>query len=277
MGVVINTNMPSLAAQRNLNHAQSMLMNSFTRLSSGYRINSSKDDAAGMAISTGLTMNIRSYFVAERNANDAVSAAQIAEGAFTAISDIVGRMRELSVQSANGSYSSTDRGYLATEFTSLQSEIKRVMSTTKFAGTKLVSAASTIVDFQVGIKNTVDDRIKLTFGGLKITTLLSVSTKISTTAANAQAAIGTVDTALDKIATIRAKFGAIMNRLEMTSQNIQTERINVTAANSRIRDVDVAEETSQLARQQVLVQAGSAILAQANQAPQLALSLVRGQ
>ncbi len=276
MPVVINTNVSSLAAQANLNKAQAMLATSFQRLSSGYRINSAKDDAAGLAISSKLNSNIRSNAAAERNANDGVSAAQIAEGALGSMTDIVTRMRELAVQSSNGSYSSTDRSYLSQEFTALQSELKRVMSTTKYAGTKLVANASTAIDFQVGINNTADDRIKVTFGGVQLSTLVSVACKISTTAANAQTAIGTVDTALDRLSKYRSKYGAVINRLEITTQNLQTERLNMAAAASRIRDVDVAEEAASLSRNQVLVSAGTSVLAQANQSTASALSLLRG-
>ncbi len=276
MSIVINTNLAALQGQKNLSRTQNMLTSSFNRLSSGYRINTAKDDAAGMAISESMKMQIRSYTVAERNANDAISMAQTAEGALGELSGIVGRMRELAVQGSNGSLQASDRDYLQTEFKSLQAEIKRIMTATKFNGQALIAnSASSPLAFQVGINNTADDRITVTFGAIQLTALVSTSTTVSGAATNAQAALDTLDTGLGKISKSRARFGAVMNRLEITTANLQTVRINISAANSRIRDVDVADETSQLSRTQVLSQAGSAMLAQANQAPLLALSLLR--
>ncbi len=276
MSIVINTNLAALQGQKNLSRTQNMLTSSFNRLSSGYRINTAKDDAAGMAISESMKMQIRSYTVAERNANDAISMAQTAEGALGELSGIVGRMRELAVQGSNGSLQASDRDYLQTEFKSLQAEIKRIMTATKFNGQALIAnSASSPLAFQVGINNTADDRITVTFGAIQLTALVSTSTTVSGAATNAQAALDTLDTGLGTISKSRARFGAVMNRLEITTANLQTVRINISAANSRIRDVDVADETSQLSRTQVLSQAGSAMLAQANQAPLLALSLLR--
>ncbi len=275
--LTINSNIASLTAQTNLSHTQMNLATSFSRLSSGYRINSSKDDAAGLAISDSMRMQIRSYTVAQRNANDASSMAQTAEGALGSITDILGRMRELATQGANGSLQTSDRAYLQTEFGSLQSEVKRIMTATKFNGQQLINnAVSSTVDFQVGINNTSNDRLQITFGGIHLTSLVTATTTLSGLAATSQASLDTIDAALSKVSTARARFGAVQNRLTITSANIDSARVNLSAADSRIRDVDVAEETSQLSRTQVLSQAGSAILAQANQAPQLALGLLRG-
>ncbi len=276
MSVIIQTNVASLQAQKNLSMAQNSLAASFNRLSSGYRINSAADDAAGLAISESMKMQIRSYTVAERNANDAISMAQTADGALGQVSDIMQRMRELATQGANGSLQTSDRGYLQTEFSQLQAEVKRIMTSVKFNGLSLITAASSNVQFQVGINNVTSDRINLTFGGVKLTSLLSATTTLSGLATSSQSALDTIDGALKSVSTSRARFGATMNRLTITTSNIETMRLNMSAANSRIRDVDVAAETAQMSREQVLAQGGAAILAQANQVPQIALSLLKG-
>jgi flagellin len=275
--LVIPTNFSSLEAQKNLNKSQLALGKSFARLSSGFRINTAADDAAGLAISESMKSQIRSYTVAERNANHAISMTQTAEAALGEMHDILGRMRELSIQSANGSMTSSDRGYLDTEFSALKGELARIQGSSKFNGKLLVSTAGETVTFQVGLHDTAADQITLTFGGLALTTLLAGSTNVSgASSANALAAIGRIDQAITIISTERAKYGAAMNRLDVTVSSIQTMRVNLSAANSRIRDVDVAEETSMLARNQVLTQAGVSVLAQANQLPQLSLSLLQG-
>ncbi len=276
MPLQIQTNVASLSAQRNLATSQTNLATVFNRLSSGYRINSAKDDAAGLAISESMKLQIRSYVVAERNANDAISMSQTAEGALGQISDILGRMRELAVQGANGSLQSTDRTYLQTEFRSLQLEIQRIMTSTKFNGLPLINASAAVVNFQVGISNISSDRISVTFGSVKLANLISSDSHLDGAAANSMTAMDTIDTSLARVSTARARFGAVMNRLEITTANIQTVRLNVAAANSRIRDVDVAEESAKLAREQVLAQAGTSVLAQANQVPQQALALLKG-
>jgi flagellin len=276
MSLVIQTNVASLQAQQNLNTVSKGLQLSFNRLSSGFRINSAADDAAGLAISESFKSQIRSYSVAERNANDGVSMAQTGEGALGQVSDMLARMRELAVQSSNGSMSSSDRGFLNTEFTQLQSEIDRIQKSTKYDGTSLITATTSSISFQVGINNATTDQIGVTFGGLTLTTLLNATTVVSGSGAtSALNAIDRIDAALTTVSTIRAKFGAVMNRFDVTTANIQTARTNLTAANSRIRDVDVAEESAALSRSQVLSQAAAAVLAQANQAPQLALGLLR--
>ena len=275
MPLVVNTNTASLSAQRNLNRSQALLETSFQRLSSGFRINSAKDDAAGMAVVTKLNATIRSNVIAERNTNDGISMAQVGEGALGAIGDTLTRMRELAVQAANGSYSSQDRGYLNTEYKNLQTEIKRIQSATKYAGTKLVAQATATITFQAGTESSAENQIVLTMGACSTQTIVTTTSTVST-AAQALAALGLIDTAFDKVALIRSRFGAVMNRLEITTNNLSTERINLSAAASRIRDVDVADEAATLARTQVLVQAATSILAQANQSPQQALTLLRG-
>ena len=275
MAVTINSNISSLAAQKNLNRSQGMLQTSFQRLSSGYRVNSAKDDAAGLAVATKLGAQIRSNTVAERNASDGISMAQVGEGALGAMADTLVRMRELAVQSANGSYSSNDRTYLQNEYKNLQTEIKRISSATRYAGTKLVAQATATVTFQVGTESTAENQIVLTMGSVSTQTVVTTTSTVSTTA-QSLAAIALVDTVLDKVANVRSRFGSAMSRLEVTTSNLATERLNLSAAHSRIRDVDVADETATLARNQVLVQAATSILAQANQSPQQALALLRG-
>ena len=276
MPLVINTNVASLRAQDALNSTQTRLQGTFYRLSSGYRINTAADDAAGLAISESLRGKIRSYSVAERNTNNAISMTVVAEGGLGQISGIVLRMRELAVQSANGDLTSTDRSYLDTEFQLLKDEIDRLANTTEFNGTVLLGGTALSIDFQVGIRTTSNDVIALGFGGVSASGLgLSNVSLAGTNGANAFSAIDAVDSALTSVLTSRAEFGAIVNRLQVAISSVQTIRTSLEAANSAIRDVDIAEETSQLARSQVLLQAGASVLTQANQAPQLALSLLR--
>jgi flagellin len=276
MPVFINSNVASLEAQRNLSKTQSDQSVNFQRLSSGMRINSASDDAAGLAISENLNAQVRSLSVAERNSNNAISMAQTAESALGQVSGILTRMRELAVQGANGDLGATDRGYLDTEFQSLRSEITRISDSTLFNGRQLLGGAATTVTFQVGINNTTSDRIDVSFGGVDLTALgINASSVSGATAANSQTAIASLDTAIGTVSSRRATFGASMNRLSTTVSNLQSMRTNISAANSRIADVDVAEETASMARNQVLSQAAVSVLAQANQAPQLALSLLR--
>lgn len=277
MALVIPTNVASLDAQKTLTRNSNSLAKSFARLSSGFRINTAADDAAGLAVSESMKSQIRSYTVAERNANHAISMTQTAEAALGEMHDILGRMRELAIQSANGPMTGTDRGYLNTEFSALKDEMSRIQGSSKFNGKLLVATAGEAITFQVGLNNTASDQITLTFGGLSLTTLLAASTSVAgTTASSALNSIGRIDSAIGIISNERAKYGAAMNRLDVTVSTIQTMRVNLSAANSRIRDVDVAEETSQLSRNQVLSQAGVSVLAQANQLPQLAMGLLQG-
>ena len=276
MALYIPSNISSLQAQNSLAGTQHALSSNFQKLSSGYRINSAADDAAGLGISESLRAQVRSFYVAERNTNNAISMSQTAEAALGQVSGILVRMRELAVQGSNGDLASTDRGYLDTEFSSLKAEVDRIAASSKFNGKDLLAGAASTIDFQVGIDNTANDRISVVFGNVSLTTLgINGSSVSGATATNAQAAITAIDTAISSVSTRRADFGAIMNRLQTTVANVQSIRTNLSAANSRIRDVDVAEETASMARNQVLAQAGAAMLAQANQAPQMALSLLR--
>jgi len=273
MALVIQTNYAAMAAQKNLGTNQKQLAGSFQKLSSGFRVNTAADDAAGLAVSESMKSQIRSYTVAERNAGDAISMAQTAEGSLGEVHDILGRMRELAVQSSNGSLTNTDRGYLNTEYGALQSEITRIQGSAKFNGVSLLNATAATVKFQVGLNNVGTDQIDVTFGGVN---LAGVATGTSTVAnaTGALNALAQIDTAIGSVSSYRSKFGSAMNRLDVATSNIQTMRLNISAANSRIRDVDVATETSNLSKNQVLTQAGASILAQTNQLPQMAFGLL---
>ncbi|NUO47479.1 MAG: flagellin FliC [Polyangiaceae bacterium] len=277
MPMYINTNVSSLEAQRSLSSSQSALGTSFQRLSSGMRINSAADDAAGLAIAEQMSADIRSYSMAERNTLNAVSMAQTAEGALGHVGSILTRLRELAVQSSNGDLTATDRGYLDTEFQAMKDEITRIVDSSKFNGKDLLSGPATPIEFQVGIDNTASDRLTVDFGNVSLASLgLATSDVAGATATTSQASIDSVDAAINLVSGRRADFGAALNRMQTTVANLQSMRTNLSAAHSRIRDVDVAEESSKMARTQVLTQAATTVLAQANQSPQLALQLLKG-
>ena len=275
MALYINTNVASESAQKNLGANQARLQSSFARLSSGLRINSAKDDAAGLAISESLKSQIRSFNVAERNAGDGISMAQTAEGSLGEVHGILGRMRELAVQASNGPLTAEDRGFLQTEFSSLQAEITRIQGSAKFNGKQLLGATANTITLQVGLNDVSSDQIQVQLGGVSLDSITGSAALLSgSTEDNALAALSTIDTAIGNVSTARSTFGAAMNRLEVAQSSIQTMRLNLSAANSRIADVDVASETAQLSRNQVLTQAGVSVLAQANQLPQLAFGLL---
>jgi flagellin len=267
MPMTINTNVVSLNAQRNLNMSQSSLSTSMERLSSGLRVNSAKDDAAGLAIATRQNAQIRGINVAIRNANDGISLAQTAEGALATITDALQRMRELAVQAQNGSNGTSDRANLDTEYQALSAEITRIAAQTKFNGTAIVGASAGAQVFQVGPNG--GDTLTIT-----TTTVTTVAGGL-TTAALASTALGAIDTALDTINTSRASYGAAMSRFSMAIQNLQITGENMSAARGRIMDADFAAETANLSRAQILQQAGSAMVAQANQLPNQVLALLR--
>lgn len=276
MAIVIRTNIPSLQAQKNLQKSSAALNASFDRLSSGLRIVTAADDAAGLAISESMSTQIRSFTIAERNAQDAVSMVQTAEGALAEVHSIMGRLRELAMQAANGSYTSTDRGFLDTEYQALKAEIGRIQQSAKFNGKELLANNVSTIQFQIGLNNTQSDQLALSFGGVGLTAITTSTNLISgSSISSALAALSIIDSTLTTVSTQRAKYGATMNRLNITISSIETMRLNLSAANSRIRDVDVATETAALARNQVLSQAGVTVLAQANQLPQLALNLLQ--
>ena len=267
MAMNINTNVQSLNAQRNTSTNSMSLSTSLQRLSSGLRINSAKDDAAGLAIADRMNAQIRGINVAVRNANDGISLAQTAEGALATVTDVLQRMRELAVQSQNGSNGTSDRVNLNTEFTQLQAEITRIGSQTKFNGKAIVGADAAATVFQVGANN--GDTLTIT------TTAVASPAGTVDTAANASAAVAAIDTALDTITTSRATYGAAMSRFEFAISNLQITGENQSAARGRIMDADFASETANLSRAQILQQAGTAMVAQANQLPQNVLSLLR--
>jgi len=276
MAVSVATNVASLTAQVNLTRNQKNLQTSINRLSSGLRVNTAADDAAGLAVSESMKAQIRSYTVAERNAGDGVSMAQTAEGALGQVHDILGRMRELSTQAANGSLSDTDRGYLDKEYQEDAKEITRIQQATTFNGVSLIDKTSaTTTSFQVGLNNTAGvDTIDVGFNGIDLSAVTGTDIKSQANASALLAAGGGIDAAISTVSDARASFGASMNRLDNAQANIDTMKLNLSAANSRIRDVDVADETSQLSKNQVLTQAGVSILAQANQLPQVAFGLI---
>ncbi len=275
MSMTIRTNVASLNAQRNLSQTQTTLESSMSRLSSGFRITKAGDDAAGLGISTNLEAQIRSYGQAVRNANDGISIIQTTEAALNETANILTRLRELAMQSASDGIGNTERGYVNTEKTGLVDEIERISNVTKFNGTSLLSSTTQSLDFQVGVDGTSNDKIAFTTIAGSSADLgvnnLSLSTKTG-----AVAALASIDAALEKVSTARSTLGAAGNRFQSAINNIQSFAEALSAANSRIKDVDVAEETSRMARSNILQQAGVSVLAQANQTPQLALKLLGG-
>ena len=279
MPLYVNTNVASLFAQRHLNASQGAAQKSLARLSTGLRINSAADDAAGLAISNKFRSQIRSLEQAQRNANDGISVIQTAEGSLEQMGEILNRMRELSIQSANGSLTDTDRTFLHAEFSTLVGEIDRIASSTDFNARKLLNgSASAGVAFQVGAGNTTNDRITISIANAQTSRLGTAGTKLNTmavsTVTKARNSLGVIDAALTQISNIRSTLGASQNRLNVTIDNLGTSIENLSASNARIRDADVARETANLTRAQILVQAGVSVLAQANQSPQIALSLL---
>jgi len=273
--ISVNTNVSSLIAQQNLSHTSGALADNIGRLSSGLRVRSAADDAAGLAISEDFKASIRSLSQAKRNANDGVSLIQTADGSLKEVSGLLVRMRELAVQARNGTNNTTQRGYLNDEFQQLRSEIDRIANTTEFNGLTLLDGDQVSgLSFQVGMGTTSDDRLTISIATSNASSLgLSTSTISSTSGADT--AISALDDAISDISTRRAVMGAMQNRLQVTMSNLETYSTNLSAANSRIVDVDVAAETAEMTKNSILMQAGSAMLAQANQAPQIALSLLQ--
>ena len=277
MALTINTNVQSLNAQRNLGKSQGSLAKSMQRLSSGLRINSAKDDAAGLAISDRMTAQIRGMNQAARNANDGISLAQTAEGALGEVTNMLQRMRELAVQSANGSNTTADRTALDSEFGALSTEIDRIASTTQFNGKTLLDGSmASGVTFQIGAN--AGQTIAVTVGDSNVAALASGNLAIVAiaTASGAQSSITVLDQAINDVDTIRGELGAVQNRFESTIANLNNVSENLSAARSRILDADIAQETSNMTKMNILQQAGVSILSQANQTPQLALSLLQG-
>lgn len=284
MPLIVNTNIASLNAQRNLTSSSNQLAVTLQRLSSGLRVNSAKDDAAGLAVAESFTAQIRGNTQAVRNANDGISLGQTAEGALGQIASNVQRIREIAVQASNGTISNTNRSQLQKEVDQLTQEISRIVSTTEFNGTNLLSGASTLT-FQVGAEGVASNQVSVTTTNLAQTgsaglyafsaSLTATGVISVTTSAAASAAIENVDTDISQISTIRSTFGAVQNRFEAVINSLQNYVENLSASRSRILDADFASETANLTRGQILQQAGTAVLAQANALPQTALSLLR--
>lgn len=281
MAQIINTNIMSLNAQRNLSATQSALATSVQRLSTGLRVNSAKDDAAGLAIAERMNTQVRGMNVAIRNANDAISLSQTAEGSLSKINDMGQRMRELAVQSANATNSDSDRKNLDAEYQALAQEIKRNLAGAAFNGTKLFAAAAALT-FQVGANAATTDQITIKTENLagensivEVIGAAGADAASIGTAAGASAALGKLDTMLATVNAKRAEFGATQNRFEAVIQTLQVSAENQTAARSRIMDADFASETAALTRAQVLQQAGTSMLSQANSLPNNVLSLLR--
>ena len=287
MPQTINTNLNSLNAQRNLGTSQSSLAMSMQRLSSGLRVNSAKDDAAGLAIAERMTAQVRGMSTSVRNANDGISMAQTAEGALGKVSDSLQRMRELSVQAANATNSDSDKNSLDKEFGELAKEIQRVLGGTSFNGQHMLGADAKAFQFQVGANTSSNDAIDITSTNLTTdATITAVAGTDNTgagravidstaTAASIKTVIDNIDLAISTVSDQRAVMGASQSRFDSVIANLQTSVENQTAARSRIMDTDFAAETANLSRSQILQQAGNAMVAQANQLPQQVLTLLR--
>ena len=275
MALIVNNNPASIAAQRNLSINTLSLNRSVERLSSGLRITRAADDAAGLGLSESLRAQIRSINQATRNASDGISLTQIADGVAGTINNLLTRMRELASQSSSGVLGNTERSFVDQEFTALRSEIDRISAVTQFNGQALLSGSSLTFSIQIGYQSSSNDTLSLTLASLTTSSLGLSSVNVST-AANAQSALGNLDSAISAVASARATYGATQNRFNATIDSLQVTSQNFTAAVSRIQDADIAYETSQFTKNQVLVQSGIAVLAQANALPQQALALLRG-
>ncbi|MBF0444297.1 MAG: flagellin FliC [Magnetococcales bacterium] len=273
MPLYINTNVASLNAQRNLMKSSNELSTTFARLSSGLRVNSAKDDAAGLSISTRMTAQIKGLNMAIRNSNDGVSMAQVAEGALAETTNALQRIRELAVQSANGTLVDDDRKDLDQEVQQLLSEIQRIATQTEFNTKPMLNGAFTGMTMQVGAFS--GQTIAFSIDSMSTNSnALNVATLNVSTVAHAASAIGSIDNALGSVSDLRATLGAVQNRFEAVIANLSNVVENMSAARSRIMDADIAQETANLTRSAILQQAGTAVLAQANQQPQLALQLL---
>jgi len=280
MSISVNTNLAALNAYQNLSKTQDAMNQSMERLSSGYRINSAADDAAGLAISTGMGSQISGMSVALRNTQDGISVIQTASGALTETTAILQRMRDLAVQAANDSNDSTSRTDITTEVNQLTAELTRIAGATKFNGTSLLDGTASALSFQVGANSASGTNAIVV--NLSAASVSAVATAVSSLSANyasasgAQAAISAIDTQIQNMSTAQANLGAYQNRFQHTINNLNTAIQNTTAAQSRIRDTDMAQEMTNFSKSQVLVQAGTAMLAQANASSQSILKLLNG-
>ena len=283
MALVVRTNMASLNSLNALNRSNKALSETFGRISSGLRINKAADDAAGLAVAENLDATVRSLHMAKRNVHDGLGVIQTAEGATNEVANILKRMRELAIQSSSETLESTERAYIDTEFDQLRDEIDRIANVTEFNGVGLtrgtgLNGASVTglasLNVQAGINNTTDDRISITLGNMTQNTGLGLGTTDLASATSAQLAIADIDAALDSVNTIRSNYGALSNRLESTLRSIDTYAENLKAAESQIRDADFAHEAAEMSKLQIMQQAGTAILGQANQINQGAVRLI---
>lgn len=275
MALIVNHNIASITAQRNLGISSNALQGSVSRLSSGLRITKASDDAAGLGVSETLRAQIRSINQAVRNSNDGISLLQIADGGAENIGNLLGRLRELATQSASGILGSNERSFLDQEFVALRSEIDRISAVTEFNGVKLLSGTdNNSLSLQIGFRSSANDTLTLSLNDLTTADLTLSSVNVSTSA-NALSALSNIDSAISAVASARANVGSLQNRIDAAVLNLGVANENVTAAESRIRDADIAFETAQFVRNQILVSAGTSILAQANTLPQQALSLLQ--
>ncbi len=276
MGLRVSTNVASLNAQRNLRGTQLDLARSLARLSSGYRINQAADDAAGLAISENLKAQIKGIGKASQNALDGISLVQVAEGGLNEVSNMLVRLRELAIQASSDTVGDTERKFVDVEYQQLKNEIQRISEVTSFNGTDLLNGTGGLMDIQVGIHNDpFKDRISFNAGAADSSLeALGISAETVAHKEQAQLSIAAVDDAIVKVNAIRANFGALQNRLQSTISNLAIFDENLSAANSRIRDTDVARESSELTKNNILLQAGTAVLQQANQIQQVALKLL---
>lgn len=273
--ISVLTNTTSLVSQTNLNRNNSALATSLSKLSSGLRVRSAADDAAGLGISESFKARIRSLTQAKRNANDGVSLIQTAEGSLNETHAMLNRMRELAIQARNGTVNSTQRSYINNEFQQLKSEIDRVSNTAEFNGLNILNGDQAAgIEFQIGVGTSANDRLTVSIATSSSAALGLTAASALSTVTSTDTAISLLDAAINQVSTRRSTLGAMQNRLAVTVSNLDTYTTNLSAANSRIVDVDVARETSELTKRQVLTQAGASMLAQANQAPQIALSLI---
>lgn len=281
MGLRIATNVSSLTAQRHMRETRQLLDRSLERLSSGYRINRAGDDAAGLAISEKLRAKTRGLVQAQRNSSDGISLIQVAEGGLNEVQNILVRLRELGVQAASDTIGPQERRYLDEEYQSLKEEIDRIANVTEFNGTVLLDGTGGSLDFQVntgGMNLLGVDRISFdAFKSDVNVDKLGLEELGVRSKADAQRSLQTIDDAIENVSSIRGNLGAIENRLSSTIRNLGVSIENLSAANSRIKDVDIADETSELTRNSILMQAGTSILSQANSIPKMALSLLQGQ
>jgi len=276
MGLRISTNVAALNAQRNLRGTQLDMARSLARLSSGYRINQAADDAAGLAISENLKAQIRGMGKASQNALDGISMVQVAEGGLNEVSNMLIRLRELAIQGSSDTVGDTERKFIDVEYQQLKNEIQRIAEVTSFNGTDLLNGTGGLMDIQVGIHNDpFKDRISFNSGAADATLeALGIANESVAHKEQAQVSIAAVDDAIVRVNAIRANFGALQNRLQSTIANLSIFEENVSAANSRIRDTDVAKESTELARNNILLQAGTAVLQQANGITNIALKLL---